>query len=123
MLVEMNTLRCTLMLTLVKVTRLLFFVQRGGGRLEAFKFCLYLSIPVTASFIYNYPEHMNAIVARFSYIVYPAEGPRPPEPEVMAERIQEARLKAQAKKEAAAAAAVEASAAAPRRRWWAFGLF
>mmetsp|Transcript_19016 Transcript_19016/g.24811 ORF Transcript_19016/g.24811 Transcript_19016/m.24811 type:complete len:175 (+) Transcript_19016:1340-1864(+) len=53
-------------------------LRRGGGRLEATKFCLYLSIPIFASYIYSYPENINLIVSKFRYVVYPAEGPRPP---------------------------------------------
>ena len=91
-------------------------LKRGGGRLEGFKFSLYLSIPVFASFIYSYPEHMNSIVNRFRYIVYPAEGPRPPAGEDILERLKAEKMKRAAEAEHAKAAA--AAAAVPARKKW-----
>jgi protein PET100 len=46
--------------------------------LEAFKFSIYLSIPVIATVVYAEPENMQKIVNYTKYIVYPAEGPKPP---------------------------------------------
>jgi len=45
-------------------------LKRGGGRLELFKFGMYLSIPVFASFMYGFPEHINSIVRKVCH-----EGP------------------------------------------------
>ncbi|CAM9589184.1 unnamed protein product [Heterosigma akashiwo] len=50
----------------------------GTGRLEMFKFSLYLAIPVAASVIYSAPETMQGIVKHFNYIQYPPQGKKPP---------------------------------------------
>jgi len=46
--------------------------------LEAFKFSLYLSIPVIATIVYADPSNMERIVDATKYIIYPKEAPRPP---------------------------------------------
>ncbi|GAB5034702.1 Hypothetical protein NocV09_02100090 [Nannochloropsis oceanica] len=52
------------------------FGGRGNGKLEIFKFCLYVSIPVVASIIYGTPENMQSIVNKFRFVEYPAEDTR-----------------------------------------------
>ena len=46
--------------------------------LEAFKFSLYLTIPVVCTVLYADPDNMAKIVNYTRFIVYPAAGERPP---------------------------------------------
>lgn len=73
---------------------------------------------------------MNYIVNKFRYIVYPAEGPRPPDAESVAIKLREekARLaemrqasKEKREKSKAAMLATEGSDTGRRKKW--FGLF
>lgn len=50
----------------------------GGPRLEIFKFSLYVSMPVAATWLYSQPETMHLIVRKLNYIVYPAVTAQPP---------------------------------------------
>ncbi|EWM20818.1 hypothetical protein Naga_100519g4 [Nannochloropsis gaditana] len=52
------------------------FGGKGNGKLEMFKFGLYVSIPVIASIIYGTPDNMQNIVNKFRYVEYPAEDNR-----------------------------------------------
>eukprot|EP00873_Tetraselmis_striata_P006584 jgi/Tetstr1/426848/TSEL_017062.t1 len=54
-------------------------VQGGGGRLEAFKFLCYLSIPIVMTVaVAGVPSNLEAIIRNRSYVVYPPSGPTPP---------------------------------------------
>mmetsp|Transcript_6143 Transcript_6143/g.8965 ORF Transcript_6143/g.8965 Transcript_6143/m.8965 type:complete len:133 (+) Transcript_6143:236-634(+) len=46
---------------------------RTGFRIEAFKFLTYLSIPIVASQLFNYPEITQRIVDHYKFIEYPPE--------------------------------------------------
>jgi protein PET100 len=61
--------------------------------LEAFKFGVYVSVPIfmTVVFAAN-PENLESIIKSHSYVVYPPEGPKPPTAKEM-KRIVEANKK------------------------------
>jgi len=46
--------------------------------LEAFKFALYVSVPVLSSVFYANPEFMHSMIMRLRYVEYPEAAPRPP---------------------------------------------
>ena len=62
--------------------------------LEAFKFSVYLSIPIamTAFFATN-PSNLEDIIRRRMYVVYPASAPDPPSDAEMKEMIEEKKKK------------------------------
>ena len=60
-----------------------------GIWLQISRLGLYLSAPVVAIAFYNDPQCMHKIINFFNYVVYPAEGPRPP----IGEEIQKFREK------------------------------
>ena len=47
-------------------------------KLNIFRLCLYVSLPVLATMTYSDPVVMHKIVTTLNYIIYPAEAPRPP---------------------------------------------
>ena len=49
-----------------------------SGSVEAFKFGLYLMIPVGASVFYANEKFMHGMLNNMNLIRYPEEGPRPP---------------------------------------------
>ena len=59
-----------------------------GAALEAFKFALYLAVPVgvTVFVAYN-PTTLEKVIKNRMYVVYPPEGPRPPTNEELWEKI------------------------------------
>jgi len=63
-------------------------LRNGGAALEAFKFGLYLAVPVclTVMVAYN-PDMLNKVIKNRTYVVYPPEGPRPPSNEELWEKI------------------------------------
>ena len=62
--------------------------------LEAFKFSVYLSIPIamTAFFATN-PSNLEDIIRRRMYVVYPASAPDPPSDAEMKKMIEEKKKK------------------------------
>ena len=48
------------------------------GSVEAFKFGLYLTIPVAASVFYANADFMHSLLNNMNLIKYPEEGPKPP---------------------------------------------
>eukprot|EP00193_Tetraselmis_chui_P020278 CAMPEP_0177770756 /NCGR_PEP_ID=MMETSP0491_2-20121128/11131_1 /TAXON_ID=63592 /ORGANISM="Tetraselmis chuii, Strain PLY429" /LENGTH=71 /DNA_ID=CAMNT_0019288065 /DNA_START=143 /DNA_END=358 /DNA_ORIENTATION=- len=53
--------------------------QGGGGRLEAFKFVCYISIPIIMTMaVAGVPGNLESIIRNRSYVVYPPSGPAPP---------------------------------------------
>ena len=62
--------------------------------LEAFKFSVYLSIPIamTAFFATN-PSNLEDIIRRRMYVVYPASAPDPPSDAEMKKMIEEKKNK------------------------------
>jgi len=52
----------------------------GKAWLEGFKFSVYLAVPValTAAFAVN-PENLEAVIRNRRYVVYPPDGPKPPQ--------------------------------------------
>jgi len=60
---------------------------------------------------------MNYIVSKCRYVVYPAEGPRPPQPEELAEKMAIARARRADLENAAELEAQKATAAA-RKGWF-----
>eukprot|EP00884_Botryococcus_braunii_P020201 jgi/Botrbrau1/6865/Bobra.152_2s0023.1 len=49
------------------------------GKLEVFKFAIYVSIPIVmTALIAGNPDTLEAIIKNRSYVVYPPEAPRPP---------------------------------------------
>lgn len=87
--------------------------------MEFFKFAIYLSIPVIASFVYNAPEYQPKLVQAFKYVRYPAENKRPPDGEEIMDRIKKARnlKKAEMAKENKLELAAE-PAPTKNRRWY-----
>ena len=53
------------------------------GGLQVFRMSLYISLPVLATVVYSDPVVMRQIITKLNYIIYPAEGPRPPVGEEM----------------------------------------
>ena len=51
----------------------------GGGKLEIFKFGVYLMAPVFAVTYFQHPEVFQNFIVKRGYIVYPPEDPRKPE--------------------------------------------
>lgn len=49
-----------------------------GKLLEAFKFAVYLSIPVGVTLVSIQPENLEWIIRNRQYVVYPKENKRPP---------------------------------------------
>mmetsp|Transcript_2201 Transcript_2201/g.2488 ORF Transcript_2201/g.2488 Transcript_2201/m.2488 type:complete len:100 (+) Transcript_2201:95-394(+) len=49
----------------------------GKKGLEAFKFGVYLTLPVLTVMFFNTPEAIKALIERKQYIVFPPEGERP----------------------------------------------
>ena len=49
-----------------------------SGAVEAFKFGLYLMIPVSASVFYANADFMHSLLNNMKLINYPEEGPKPP---------------------------------------------
>ena len=45
--------------------------KAGGFRLEAFKFSVYIALPVTATYLCNDPERVRWMIDYFKYIKYP----------------------------------------------------
>lgn len=52
----------------------------GKPWLEGFKFATYLAVPIalTVTFAFN-PDNLNGIIRNRAYVVYPPEGPKPPQ--------------------------------------------
>ena len=48
------------------------------GGLQAMRLGLYVCLPVLATVVYSDPVVMRQIITKLNYIIYPAEGPRPP---------------------------------------------
>ena len=69
------------------ITVLLVGVVEGSmpswGGLQVFRMSLYISLPVLATVVYSDPVVMRQIITKLNYIIYPAEGPRPPVGEEM----------------------------------------
>ncbi|KAK1863130.1 hypothetical protein I4F81_005692 [Pyropia yezoensis] len=83
-------------------------------RLEAFKFSVYLLVPVGASYYFGsgaYP-YLERIIQQRSYVVYPPEGPAPPAPDEMARLVGRERAREEARAVAAVAAATAADGGA-----------
>ncbi|KAG5188333.1 hypothetical protein JKP88DRAFT_234345 [Tribonema minus] len=106
-----------------------------GYRLEAFKFSLYLIVPVVATVVYNSPENMRALLQRYKFVEYPPEGPKLPTGDEMNDMIREGEkrqtyLKEQLAQRAAAQDAGPAAGQSPSvavvdsnntgggKRWW-----
>mmetsp|Transcript_11862 Transcript_11862/g.17498 ORF Transcript_11862/g.17498 Transcript_11862/m.17498 type:complete len:80 (-) Transcript_11862:271-510(-) len=45
--------------------------RQGGFALELFKFSVYLSIPVVATYVFGGPDVMKDIVNHFKFVQYP----------------------------------------------------
>ena len=88
-------------------------IKRGGGRLEILKFAIYFFIPILASVVYNYPNNQHRLVSIFNYIIYPAEGPRPPDGDEIIRRNR-AHKQNNIKPKIVAIAI-------PKKYWWTFG--
>ena len=54
-----------------------------GGWIQGLRLSLYVSLPVLATVVYSDPAVMRQIIQTFNYIIYPAEGTRPPTGEEM----------------------------------------
>ena len=51
---------------------------KKAGSIEAFKFSLYLSIPVACSIFYANADFMHRLIRNLNLIEYGKEGPKPP---------------------------------------------
>ena len=49
-----------------------------GGWIQAMRLSMYVALPVLATVVYSDPAVMHNIITTFNYIIYPAEGKRPP---------------------------------------------
>ena len=97
--------------------------------LEAFKFSVYLSIPIamTVFFAMN-PSNLEDIIRKRTYVVYPASAPDPPSDAEMKRIVEQNRMKSNAtdekKKKKKGAGAGGGGGDAPsgerRRQWFGF---
>mmetsp|Transcript_8608 Transcript_8608/g.15929 ORF Transcript_8608/g.15929 Transcript_8608/m.15929 type:complete len:82 (+) Transcript_8608:62-307(+) len=68
--------------------------RRQGVALEAFKFALYLAVPISLTFFVAFnPTMLDKVIKNRMYVVYPPEGPRPPTNEELWEKIREKKNK------------------------------
>eukprot|EP00216_Chloropicon_sp_CCMP2111_P003726 CAMPEP_0198234846 /NCGR_PEP_ID=MMETSP1446-20131203/729_1 /TAXON_ID=1461542 ORGANISM="Unidentified sp, Strain CCMP2111" /NCGR_SAMPLE_ID=MMETSP1446 /ASSEMBLY_ACC=CAM_ASM_001112 /LENGTH=73 /DNA_ID=CAMNT_0043915671 /DNA_START=56 /DNA_END=277 /DNA_ORIENTATION=- len=52
---------------------------RGGAALEAFKFAVYLAVPVGLTVAVAFDRNViEKVIQNRMYVVYPPEGPKPP---------------------------------------------
>ena len=52
---------------------------KSGQLLEAFKFVVYVSVPIAVVALTSfYPSNLEWVIRNRSYVVYPEEGKRPP---------------------------------------------
>ena len=97
-------------------------IKRGGGRLEMFKFFIYISIPITASFFYNSPSMQHWLVGLCQYIIYPAESQeKPPSGEEILDKLKREReAKKAAKMMALESESAVAASTEKKKRFWLF---
>ena len=71
-----------------------------GPLLEAFKFTVYLAIPIIATIAYSDPQTMKKIIDATQFVTYPPEAPRHLlDPEQMARSRREVQEMAKVQKE------------------------
>ena len=51
---------------------------RWAGSREAFKFALYISVPIFSSVFYANPAFMHDLIMRLQFVKYPEAAPKPP---------------------------------------------
>ena len=49
-----------------------------ASSIEAFKFSMYVSIPIFASVFYANTDFMHKLIVKLNYIEYPVADPKPP---------------------------------------------
>ena len=85
----------------------------GAGRLEVFKFGIYLCIPIATVYYFNSPELVRAVIEQQQYVVVPPEGKRPPASREELAAYEAQRDRAVGAFPVAASAAAASAAAAP----------
>ena len=90
-----------------------------GKLVEAFKFAVYLSIPVGVTIASIQPENLEWIIRNRQYVVYPKENKRPPTVREARARARETRTRRRTRRHVGPprphrAAAADAAAAAAR---------
>eukprot|EP00635_Sarcinochrysidales_sp_CCMP3193_P009317 CAMPEP_0118920272 /NCGR_PEP_ID=MMETSP1166-20130328/18984_1 /TAXON_ID=1104430 /ORGANISM="Chrysoreinhardia sp, Strain CCMP3193" /LENGTH=66 /DNA_ID=CAMNT_0006860809 /DNA_START=385 /DNA_END=585 /DNA_ORIENTATION=+ len=66
-------------------------MARPFARMEIFRFSLYVTLPIFATYVYSDPQVMQQIITRLNYVIYPPEAERPPVGEEMEQYRQKKR--------------------------------
>mmetsp|Transcript_14300 Transcript_14300/g.18042 ORF Transcript_14300/g.18042 Transcript_14300/m.18042 type:complete len:119 (+) Transcript_14300:97-453(+) len=106
---------------------------RNGFQIEAFKFTLYVGIPVVAAAVFNDPETVRWFVDHYKFVEYPAtDNTREKLKKQLEEQIQERKefelqrkeyAKQLAKLESLTTSTVNEDGNDGRGSWWRFGWF
>merc|ERR1712039_1045163 len=69
-------------------------LRNGGALLEAFKFAVYLAVPISMTVFVAYNRStLEKVIKNRMYVVYPPEGPRPPSNEELWDKINKEKTK------------------------------